>query len=103
MVQQNNQRQFDDEEIQDGEARENLILQLRRWQVNQEGEERWAACHKEVTNAKKKIKGLLSLDGQPHRYVLDDCVIEITAERPGGHREFDASARQDVRIRRVQE
>jgi hypothetical protein len=103
MVQSDNQRQFDDEEIHDGELRENLILQLRRWQTNQEGEDLWKAAHKQVVDAKKKIKGLLPLDGQPHRYVLDDCVIEITAERPGGHREFDASARQDVKIKRVAE
>ena len=103
MVQSDNQRQFDDEEIHDGELRENLILQLRSWQTNQAGEDLWKAAHKEVVASKKKIKELLPLDGQPHRYVLDDCVIEITAERPGGHREFDASARQDVRIKRVQE
>ena len=103
MVQSDNQRHMDDEEINDGELREGLILQLQRWRVNQEGEERWTACHKEVANAKKKIKEMLPLDGQPHRYVLDDCVIEVTAERPGGHREFEVSVRQDVKIRRVDE
>lgn len=104
-VNENQQRHMDDEEIQDGELREALVMQLRRWRENQEAEERWAEAHKGVNRAKKKIKELLGvhLDGNPHRFILDDCIIEITAVRPGGHREFDASDRQDVKVQRADE